>query len=64
MNAAALNVRSRLLDAALHVIRSKGYSASTVDDICTEAGVTKGSFFHYFKARKTLLSPLSSTGTR
>ena len=54
MNAAALNVRSRLLDAALHVIRSKGYSASTVDDICTEAGVTKGSFFHYFKSKEDL----------
>jgi TetR/AcrR family transcriptional repressor of nem operon len=46
--------RQRLLDAALRVIRSKGYSATTVDDICHEAGVTKGSFFHHFKSKDAL----------
>lgn len=46
--------RLRLLDAALHIIRSKGYAATTVDDICREAGVTKGSFFHHFKTKDDL----------
>jgi TetR/AcrR family transcriptional repressor of nem operon len=46
--------KTRLLDAALHVIRTKGYSATTVDDICHEAGVTKGSFFHHFKSKDEL----------
>jgi TetR/AcrR family transcriptional regulator, transcriptional repressor for nem operon len=46
--------RGRLLDAALHVIRTKGYAATTVDDICHEAGVTKGSFFHHFKSKDDL----------
>ena len=41
----------KLLDAAVHVIRSKGYSAARVEDICAEAGLTKGAFFHHF-ARK------------
>ncbi len=44
----------RLLDAALHLIRSKGYAATAVDDICHEAGVTKGSFFHHFKSKDDL----------
>nr|MDP9106243.1 TetR/AcrR family transcriptional regulator [Candidatus Eremiobacteraeota bacterium] len=35
--------KTRLLDAALAVIRTKGYSAATVDDICRAAGVSKGS---------------------
>jgi Bacterial regulatory proteins, tetR family len=35
----------KLLDAAVHVIRSKGYSAARVVDICAEAGLTKGAFF-------------------
>ena len=48
------DARTRLLDAALRVIRSKGYPATTVDDLCTEAGVTKGSFFHYFKSKDAL----------
>lgn len=44
----------RLLDAALKVIRSKGYSATTLDDICAAAGVTKGSFFHHFSGKEDL----------
>lgn len=50
----APNSRQRLLDAALHVIRSKGYVATTVDDLCHAAGVTKGSFFHHFKSKEEL----------
>jgi len=46
--------RSRLLDAAMQVIREKGYSATTVDDICGAAGVTKGAFFHHFKSKEEL----------
>jgi TetR/AcrR family transcriptional repressor of nem operon len=46
--------KDRLLDAAVHVIRSKGYAATTVDDICHHAGVTKGSFFHHFKSKDDL----------
>jgi TetR/AcrR family transcriptional repressor of nem operon len=44
----------RLLNAALDVIRAKGYAATTVDDICHAAGVTKGSFFHHFKSKDDL----------
>src|SRR5215510_12512730 len=46
--------RSKLLDAALAVIRAKGYSATTVDDLCGAAGVTKGAFFHHFKSKDEL----------
>jgi TetR/AcrR family transcriptional repressor of nem operon len=46
--------KTRLLDAALTVIRTKGYSAATVDDICRAAGVSKGSFFHYFADKQAL----------
>lgn len=46
--------KTKLLDAALQVIRTKGYTATTVEDICAHAGVTKGSFFHHFKGKLDL----------
>ena len=47
-------VRTKLLDAALRAIRSRGYTATTVDEICRLAGVSKGSFFHYFPDKEAL----------
>lgn len=47
----ASTARTKLLDAALAVIRAKGYAATTVDDLCAAAGVTKGAFFHHFGSK-------------
>lgn len=52
--AAKPDARSKLLDAALVVIRTKGYCATTVDELCAAAGVTKGAFFHHFKSKDAL----------
>jgi TetR/AcrR family transcriptional regulator, transcriptional repressor for nem operon len=46
--------KTRFLDAALHVIRAKGYSATRIEDICEAAGLTKGSFFHHFDSKDAL----------
>jgi TetR/AcrR family transcriptional repressor of nem operon len=46
--------RIKLLEAARDTIRLKGYSATTVDDVCEAAGVTKGSFFHHFNSKENL----------
>jgi TetR/AcrR family transcriptional repressor of nem operon len=46
--------RTKLLDAAVSVVRAKGYSAARVDDICAAAGLTKGSFFHHFASKEEL----------
>ena len=46
--------KTRFLDAALRVIRTKGYEATTVDDLCAAAGLTKGSFFHHFDGKEAL----------
>jgi len=48
------SAKTKLLDAAIHLIRAKGYSATTVDDLCREAGVTKGGFFHHFESKEQL----------
>src|ERR1035441_3450634 len=46
--------KTKLLNAALQLIRTKGYAATTIDAICHKAGVTKGSFFHHFKSKDEL----------
>jgi TetR/AcrR family transcriptional repressor of nem operon len=46
--------RQRLLEAAVNVIRLQGLSATTVDDLCRAAGVTKGAFFHHFESKDAL----------
>jgi len=51
---AKTGARTKLLDAALSVIRTKGYSATSVDELCAAAGVTKGAFFHHFRSKEDL----------
>ncbi len=46
--------RQKLIDAAIALIRERGYAATSVDDLCGMAGVTKGAFFHHFKSKDTL----------
>jgi TetR/AcrR family transcriptional regulator, transcriptional repressor for nem operon len=46
--------KTKFLDAALQVIRTKGYTATRIEDVCAVAGLTKGSFFHHFKSKEEL----------
>jgi TetR/AcrR family transcriptional repressor of nem operon len=46
--------KAKFLDAALQVIRAKGYSATRIEDVCDAAGRTKGSFFHHFDSKEDL----------
>ena len=46
--------KTKLLDATLKVVRTKGYCATRVEDVCAEARLTKGSFFYHFKSKQDL----------
>lgn len=46
--------KEKLLDAAQRLMLAKGFVATTVDEICEAAGLTKGSFFHYFESKDQL----------
>ncbi|MGB8816338.1 MAG: TetR/AcrR family transcriptional regulator [Rhizobiaceae bacterium] len=53
-NEPKISGRRRILDASVNLIRAKGYNATTIDDLCAKAGVSKGSFFHHFKGKDEL----------
>ena len=49
-------VRQRLFRAAVHLFGTRGFNATTVEDITRAADVGKGTFFNYFKTKELLLS--------
>lgn len=46
--------RDKLLDAAVALIRRQGFAATSVDQLCAAAEVTKGGFFHHFASKEAL----------
>jgi TetR/AcrR family transcriptional regulator, transcriptional repressor for nem operon len=48
------SARAKLIEAVHALVRRKGYSATSVDEICAAAGVTKGAFFHHFASKEAL----------
>jgi AcrR family transcriptional regulator len=47
--------RDAFIDAAQHLIETKGYEQMTVQDVLDELGVSRGAFYHYFDAKSALL---------
>jgi TetR/AcrR family acrAB operon transcriptional repressor len=47
--------RSRLIDAASKAFAELGYERATIDDIATEAGISRGSVFWHFGSKQALL---------
>ena len=48
--------RRALLDHGRDLFLANGYGATSVDEICSAAGVTKGGFFHYFTSKEGFAS--------
>lgn len=47
--------RAAFVELARELFRSKGYEATTINDVIIAAGVSKGAFYHHFKAKEDLL---------
>lgn len=47
--------RGRLLSAAAHLFRDKGFDRTTVRDIAAAVGIQSGSIFHHFKTKEDIL---------
>jgi len=50
--------RTKIMDAAIKLFSQQGYNKASVDDICTEAGISKGAFYHHFKSKQELFLAL------
>ncbi len=48
------DARERLLAAGSELMHQRGYTAVGVSEICAEAGVRKGSFYHFFPSKVEL----------
>jgi TetR/AcrR family transcriptional regulator, transcriptional repressor for nem operon len=46
--------RERILDAAQRLVLQRGFAATSVDAVLSEAGATKGGFFHHFSSKSEL----------
>jgi len=49
-----LDTREKLIGAGTALFRKGGYGPTSVEEICAEAGVSKGAFFHYFASKEEL----------
>ncbi|NYI03906.1 TetR/AcrR family transcriptional regulator [Allostreptomyces psammosilenae] len=50
--------QARLLEAALRVFADRGLYAATIEDICNEAGFTRGAFYSNFRTKDELFVAL------
>lgn len=48
--------KERIFQAAKRILQKSGYEALSIKNICEEAGVSNGSFYHHFKTKDDLLS--------
>lgn len=55
---AVRDTKERLLKAALDVFSEQGYLATSVDEIASRAGVTKGAIYYWFRDKEDLAADL------
>ncbi|MDB5488808.1 MAG: TetR family transcriptional regulator [Reyranella sp.] len=50
----------RITDAGMRLFIEKGYEATTLDEITAEAGISRRTFFYYFKSKDDILLSLQN----
>ena len=54
------STKSRIIGAAWRLFYDKGYDDTTIEDIVALSETSKGSFYHYFEGKSSLLGTLST----
>jgi AcrR family transcriptional regulator len=50
--------QARILDAAVRRFSISGFNGASVDDICSDAGVSKGAFYHHYSTKQAVFLAL------
>ncbi len=50
--------RSKIIESAIKLFSSRGFNTASVDDICADAGISKGAFYHHFESKQALFLAL------
>jgi AcrR family transcriptional regulator len=50
--------RTEILEAAQRLFMSRGYDATTVNDLISAVGISKGAFYHHFSSKDDVLRAL------
>jgi AcrR family transcriptional regulator len=50
--------RTRIMESSVKLFSERGFNAASVDDICAEAGISKGAFYHHFESKQGLFLAL------
>ena len=50
--------RTKIMESAIKLFSNSGFNKASVDDICEEAGISKGAFYHHFKSKQELFLAL------
>lgn len=53
--ATAAKRRTHILQATAHCLFERGLLATSVDDVCAQAGISKGAFYSHFPSREALI---------
>ena len=49
---------TKIISSAIKLFSIRGFNAASVDDICADAGISKGAFYHHFKSKQELFLAL------
>lgn len=49
-----LESKERIFNKSLELFKTKGYEQTTLTDICSEANIANGTFYHYYKSKQDI----------
>jgi len=59
MGKTSKNTKEKIVSAAWKLFYTQGYDNTTIDEIVDAAHVSKGSFYHYFEGKESLIEGVS-----